>query len=238
MRAYSRWRGRAHSSCTTIARSVSPWLHTLDSTPGEAKYRCHWTPPLAADPFDHNSMYYGCQVIFRTTNGGTSWSVISPDLSTQDPSRNIPSGGIVGDNLGQFYGEVVFSIAPSSIEKGLIWAGTNDGLVWFTKDGGAHWNNVTKNISGLPAWGSVTSTGASVTGEAAPIVSSITLSANGNVTLDCQSQLNVASRLWATTNLAVQADWTPIFTNSAGGTWQFTDTNGLSQQKYYRLSTP
>ena len=138
---------------TKLARSVSPWYHTLDSEPNAAKYRCHWTPPMAIDPFDHNTVYYGCQVIFRTTNGGTSWTVISPDLSTQDPSRIGSSGGIVGDNLGQFYGEVVFSIAPSDVQKGLIWAGTNDGKLWYTKDGGGHWNDVTKNISGMPPWG-------------------------------------------------------------------------------------
>jgi photosystem II stability/assembly factor-like uncharacterized protein len=138
------------------ARSVSPWMHTLDSPPNEIKYRCHWTAPLAIDPFDHNTIYYGCQVIFKTTNGGQSWSVISPDLSTQDPAHIVPSGGIVGDNLGQFYGEVVFAIAPSKIQKGLIWAGTNDGQVWHTEDG-AHWTNVTKNISGLPPLGTITS---------------------------------------------------------------------------------
>jgi photosystem II stability/assembly factor-like uncharacterized protein len=139
------------------ARSVSPWMHTLDSPPNDLKYRCHWTPPLAIDPFDHNTVYYGCQVVFKTTNGGQSWSVVSPDLSTQDPARNVPSGGIVGDNLGQFYGEVIFSIAPSKAQKGLIWAGTNDGQVWYTKDGAANWINVTKNISGLPPWGTITS---------------------------------------------------------------------------------
>jgi photosystem II stability/assembly factor-like uncharacterized protein len=139
------------------ARSVSPWMHTLDSPPNDLKYRCHWTPPLAIDPFDHDTVYYGCQVVFKTTNGGQSWSVVSPDLSTQDPARNVPSGGIVGDNLGQFYGEVIFSIAPSKAQKGLIWAGTNDGQVWYTKDGAANWINVTKNISGLPPWGTITS---------------------------------------------------------------------------------
>ena len=139
------------------ARSVSPWIHTLDSPPNELKYRCHWTPPLAIDPFDHNSVYYGCQVIFKTINGGQSWSVISPDLSTQDPSRIVSSGGIVGDNLGQFYGEVVFAIAPSQLQQGLIWAGTNDGQIWYTKDAGANWTNVTNNIGGMPAWGTVTS---------------------------------------------------------------------------------
>ena len=153
----TRWDGK-----TKLARSVSPWLHTLDSPPNDAKYRCHWTAPLALDPFDHNTVYYGCQVIFKTSNGGQSWSVISPDLSTQDPARNVPSGGVVGDNLGQFYGEVVFAIAPSPLEKGTIWAGTNDGLVWITKDSGAHWTNLTKNIAGLPAWGSVTSIAPSV----------------------------------------------------------------------------
>lgn len=142
---------------TKVARSVSPWLHTLDSPPNDVKYRCHWTPPLAIDPFDHNLVYYGCQAIFKTSNGGQSWSVISPDLSTQDPSRIVSSGGIVGDNLGQFYGEVVFAIAPSQIQKGLIWAGTNDGQIWYTRNGGDHWTNVTKKIGEMPVWGTVTS---------------------------------------------------------------------------------
>jgi hypothetical protein len=140
---------------TKLARSVSPWVHTLDSPPNEVKYRCHWTPPLAIDPFDHNTMYYGCQVIFKTSNQGQSWTVISPDLSTKDPSRIVSSGGIVADNLGQFYGEVVFAIEPSPIQKGLIWAGTNDGQLWYTRDGGGKWTNVTKNITGLPVWGTV-----------------------------------------------------------------------------------
>jgi photosystem II stability/assembly factor-like uncharacterized protein len=148
----TRWDAR-----TKTARSVSPYLHTLDSPPTDIKYRCHWTSPLAVDPFDHNVVYYGCQVIFKTTNGGQSWTVTSPDLSTQDSTRIVSSGGIVGDNLGQFYGEVVFAIAPSKIQKGLIWAGTNDGQLWYTKDGAVNWTNVTKNISGLPPWGTITS---------------------------------------------------------------------------------
>ena len=144
-----------HDVKTNMTRSVSPWLHTLDSAPNQAKYRCHWTAPLAIDPFDHNVVYYGCQMILRTANGGVSWSEFSPDLSTKDPSRIISSGGIVGDNLGQFYGEVVFAIAPSDVQRGLIWAGTNDGKVWNTRDAGKTWNDVTRNISGLPAWGVV-----------------------------------------------------------------------------------
>jgi hypothetical protein len=83
--------------------------------------------------------------------------VISPDLSTNDPKYIVSSGGVVEDNLGQFYGEVVFAIAPSEIQKGLIWAGTNDGKVWNTRDGGATWKDVTQslNAAGLPTWGTV-----------------------------------------------------------------------------------
>ncbi|HTL05828.1 MAG TPA: hypothetical protein VL241_08785 [Gemmatimonadales bacterium] len=139
---------------TGLARSVSPWMHTLDSPPDAIKYRCHWTAPLAIDPFDHNAVYYGCQVIFKTVNGGQSWAVISPDLSTRDPSRIVSSGGVVGDNLGQFYGEVVFAIAPSEIQKGLLWAGTNDGKLWVTRNGGGSWTDVSANV-GMPAWGTI-----------------------------------------------------------------------------------
>jgi hypothetical protein len=86
----TRWDAR-----TRTARSVSPWMITLDSPPNDSKYRCHWTAPLAIDPFDHNTAYYGCQVIFSSSNAGQSWKVISPDLSTQDPSKIMSSGGIV-----------------------------------------------------------------------------------------------------------------------------------------------
>ena len=138
---------------TKTPRSVAPWMITLDAPPTDTKYRCHWTAPLAIDYFDHNNVYYGCNVIFMTSNGGQSWKEISPDLSTQDRSKIMPSGGIVGDNLGQFAPEVVFAIATSEVEKGLIWAGTNDGKVWYTRDGGGKWNDVSRNITGMPAWG-------------------------------------------------------------------------------------
>jgi photosystem II stability/assembly factor-like uncharacterized protein len=140
---------------TKTARSVAPWRHTLDSPPQDLKYRCHWTPPLAIDPFDHETVYYGCQVVFKTNDRGQTWKVLSPDLSTRDPSRVVSSGGVVEDNLGQFYGEVVFAIAPSEIQRGLVWAGTNDGKIWNTRDGGTTWNDVTKNVTGLPTWGTV-----------------------------------------------------------------------------------
>ena len=135
------------------ARSIEPWEISLDSSPSDAKYRCHWTAPMAIDPFDHNSVLYGCQKILRTTNGGQSWTEFSPDLSTKDPSHIVSNGGLVGDNLGQFDGEVVWDIEYSKIQRGLIWAGTNDGKLWYTKDNGTKWNDVTANFKDLPKWG-------------------------------------------------------------------------------------
>lgn len=136
-----------------LRRSVSPWQHTLDSDPVGLKYRCHWSPPLAIDWYD-NSVYFGCQVIFRTRDRGQTWDVISPDLSTKDPSRIRFSGGVVGDNLGQFYGALVSAITPSRTQKGVIWAGTNDGKVWITRDEGKNWTDLTANVK-MPAWGLV-----------------------------------------------------------------------------------
>jgi photosystem II stability/assembly factor-like uncharacterized protein len=136
-----------------LRRSVSPWRHTLDSDPVGLKYRCQWSPPLAIDWFD-NSVYFGCQVIFRTKDRGQSWEVISPDLSTADPSRILFSGGVVGDNLGQFYGATISAIAPSRTEKGVLWVGTNDGKVWISRDAGAKWADLTKNVK-MPPWGLV-----------------------------------------------------------------------------------
>ena len=108
---------------------------------------------MAIDPFDSNNVLYGCQLILKTANGGQSWTELSPDLSTKDPSRVVSNGGLVGDNLGQYDGEVVWSIEYSKIQRGLIWAGTNDGKLWYTKDGGGRWNDVTANFKDLPVWG-------------------------------------------------------------------------------------
>ena len=138
---------------TGTARSIQPWMVSLDSAPNETKYRCHWTSPMAIDPFDTTNVLYGCQLILRTSNGGQSWTEFSPDLSTKDPSRVVSNGGLVGDNLGQFNGEVVWSIEYSKIQRGLIWAGTNDGKLWNTRDNGARWNDLTRNFKDLPVWG-------------------------------------------------------------------------------------
>jgi hypothetical protein len=134
-------------------RSVSPWWHTLDSDPVGLKYRCQWSPPLAIDWFD-NSAYFGCQVLFRTSDRGQSWDVVSGDLSTGDPERIRFSGGVVGDNLGQFYGATISAIAPSRTTAGVVWVGTNDGKVHITRDRGKTWTDLTVNVK-MPPYGLV-----------------------------------------------------------------------------------
>jgi photosystem II stability/assembly factor-like uncharacterized protein len=138
------------------ARSVSPSMITFDSAPNLSQHRCHWTAPVAFDQFDPTTVYYGCEVIFKTSNEGQSWVEISPDLSTRDPRLIVASGGVVQDNLGQFAGATVFAIASSPRERGLLWAGTNDGKVWYTRNGGGNWVDVSANLKGMPDLGTIT----------------------------------------------------------------------------------
>ncbi|MGH7460077.1 MAG: sialidase, partial [Longimicrobiales bacterium] len=136
-------------------RTVEVWPDQSRGAASGVRYRFVWDAPLHISPHDNNTVYVGSQHVHRTTNGGQSWEVISPDLTLNDRSRMGPSGGLTGDNIGVEYAGVVFGIAESPIERGLIWAGTNDGLVQLTRDGGRTWTNVTANLPGLPAWGAV-----------------------------------------------------------------------------------
>src|SRR5215831_16678838 len=140
---------------TGQARNVEVWPDQVNGSPAaDLKYRFLWTMPLTISPHDHNKVYVGSQFVHETTDGGNSWRVISPDLTSNDKSKQGFSGGLTGDNIGVEYAGVVFAIAESRLDKGLIWAGTNDGLVQVTRDG-KNWTNVTKNIPGLPPWGTV-----------------------------------------------------------------------------------
>ena len=143
---------------TGMSRSVSPWPErTMGANAGQVKLRINWTFPIAISPHDHNVVYVGSQYVHRTSDGGQSWEAISPDLTTNDPAMMGDSGGLTVDNLSVEYAGVVYSIAESPKEKGVIWAGTNDGQVQVTRDGGAHWDNVTRNLPGLPPKGTVDS---------------------------------------------------------------------------------
>jgi hypothetical protein len=138
-------------------RNVEVWPQQSNGPAEGVKYRFVWDAPLHISPHDHNTLYVGSQHVHRTQDGGQSWQVISPDLTLNDKSRQQSSGGLTPDNIGVEYAGVVYGIAESPVEKGLIWVGTNDGLVQLTRDAGKTWTNVTKNIPNLPVWGSVRS---------------------------------------------------------------------------------
>jgi len=141
---------------TRQAQNVEIWPQSTIGWPAaDVKYRFVWTMPLTISPHDHNTVYAGSQFVHRTTDGGKSWQVISPDLTLNDRSRQQISGGLTPDNIGVEYGDVVFAIAESPLKAGLLWVGTNDGLVYVTRDGGKNWANVTANLPGIPAWGTV-----------------------------------------------------------------------------------
>jgi photosystem II stability/assembly factor-like uncharacterized protein len=135
-------------------RDVEVWPETVSgATASEVKYRFNWEFPVTISPHDHNKVYVGSQYVHVTTDGGNSWQIISPDLTRNDKTRMGSSGGLTPDNIGVEYAGVVFAIAESPKEAGVIWAGTNDGLLQLTRDSGKTWTNLTKNIPNLPEWG-------------------------------------------------------------------------------------
>lgn len=141
---------------TKMSRAVEPWPEAgYGVAPKDLKYRFQWTYPIHISPHDHNTVYVGSQFVHKTTNGGQSWTLISPDLSTNDSTKQQSSGGFVVDNLFVENVTVVFAIAESPLAKGLIWAGTMDGLLHVTRDGGTTWSNITANVPGLPKWSTI-----------------------------------------------------------------------------------
>jgi photosystem II stability/assembly factor-like uncharacterized protein len=144
------------------AREVEVWPEDVSgASAAEVKYRFNWEFPITISPHDHNKVYVGSQFVHVTTDGGNSWQIISRDLTRNDKSRQQISGGLTPDNIGVEYAGTVFAIAESPKEQGVIWAGTNDGLVQITRDGGKNWTDVTKNIPNLPDWGTVSNIEAS-----------------------------------------------------------------------------
>jgi photosystem II stability/assembly factor-like uncharacterized protein len=122
---------------TGDARNVTIWPdYNGGRTAAQVKYRFQWTYPIIVSPHDGNTIYAGAQVVFRSVNGGQTWEAISPDLTRNDKAKQ--NGG----RLEEYY-STIFTIAESRREKGLIWTGSDDGLIHLTRNGGHDWQNVT-----------------------------------------------------------------------------------------------
>jgi photosystem II stability/assembly factor-like uncharacterized protein len=124
--------------------------------PAKMKYRFQWTAPILISQHDPKTVYHAANILFRTRDEGQTWQPVSKDLTRNDKQKQQWSGGpITGDNTGVEVYCTIFALAESPKQKGLLWAGTDDGLVHVTKDEGKTWTNVTANIPGIPDWGTV-----------------------------------------------------------------------------------
>jgi len=139
-----------HSTGQT--RSIEVWPEEiLGGGAVDAKYRFQWTFPITLSPHDPNVLYVTGNYVFKSTDEGATWQRIGKDLTRGDEAKMASSGGpLTKDNTGaEFYG-TIFAFAESPLERGLFWAGSDDGLVHISRDGGANWQNITP--AGLPEW--------------------------------------------------------------------------------------
>ncbi|HEX7122748.1 MAG TPA: glycosyl hydrolase, partial [Gemmatimonadaceae bacterium] len=142
-------------------REVNPYPRMFQGEPSSAvKERWQWTYPIIFSPVDPNVLYTSSQHVWKTTNGGQSWERISPDLTRHDPKTMGPSGGpITGDMNGPEIYAVVFALGPGKRDVNILWAGSDDGLVHVTRNGGRTWTNVTPRD--MPEFGRVSQIDAS-----------------------------------------------------------------------------
>jgi photosystem II stability/assembly factor-like uncharacterized protein len=135
-------------------RDVSPYPNNpMGAGADVLKYRFQWNFPILFSPHDQNTLYTAGNVLFRSLNEGQSWEVISPDLTRNDKSKQGSSGGpITKDNTSVEYYSTIFTVMESPVQPGVIWTGSDDGLVQVTRDGGKNWTNVTPAKDLMPEW--------------------------------------------------------------------------------------
>lgn len=141
---------------TKHMRDVRVWPQTqIGNTPANAKYRWHWTYPMVLSRHTPGKVWVGSQFVHETTTRGQNWQVISPDLTTNDKTHQQNSGGMASDNLMTWDGCTLYSMAESPVKAGVLWTGSNDGILHVTQDGGKTWTNVSPNMPGLPKWSTI-----------------------------------------------------------------------------------
>src|SRR5215212_7838294 len=144
-------------------RDINPYPNNpMGSGADVLKYRFQWNFPLLFSPHDANKLYTAANVLFMSTDEGSSWQIISPDLTRNDKSKQGASGGpITKDNTSVEYYATIFTVMESPVQAGTIWTGSDDGLVQITRDGGKNWSNVTPPASMMPEWIQINSIDAS-----------------------------------------------------------------------------
>ena len=140
---------------TGQAQSIQEWPEDPNGHPAaEQKYRYTWTMPIVISTHNPDVIYHTAQYVFRSTDSGRTWTAISPDLTRNDKSKQQDSGGpITKDQYTVEYYDVIFALTESPKQEGILWAGSDDGLVQLTRDGGKTWTNVTPK--GIPEWAMV-----------------------------------------------------------------------------------
>ncbi|RDY61190.1 WD40/YVTN/BNR-like repeat-containing protein [Flagellimonas nanhaiensis] len=128
--------------------------YTVRPTPPDAdtKLRFNWNAGIGQDPFDNSTVYFGSQFVHKSSDKGLTWEVISPDLTTNDKEKQkqSESGGLTMDATGAENHCTILVVEPSTVERDMLWVGTDDGRVHYTQNGGVSWTEVTNNIKGLP----------------------------------------------------------------------------------------
>ena len=194
---------------TGFSQDITPWpASSFDAEINQRKYRDPWTPPLVLSPVDSRALYLGTQYVMKTVDGGLHWETISPDLtgSTRDAQNAKDKTPVTIENAKSAGYGVVFTIAPSPLNRELIWAGSDTGLIHITRDGGKNWKNVTP--PGLSDW--------------------------SRISLIEASHFDPAIA-YAAVDRALLDDQTPYIyrTRDYGATWQLI-TNGLAAPAFLR----
>jgi len=193
---------------TGMSRPINVWPENpMGAGVEEMKYRFQWTYPIILSPHDANTLYVGSNVLFKSTNGGQSFTAISPDLTTNDKNKQISSGGpLTKDNTGVEYYCTIFAMTESPVEKGVLWVGSDDGLVHVSRDSGKTWRNVTPR--GMGEW---------------PMISLIEASPHS------------PGKAYVAVNRYKMDDFTPYIykTEDYGRTWKRI-TNGIDKDAFVR----